>query len=124
MAEFHESHEHNSHFVRQSDLVDKKVRNLENEHVGKIEDLMIDAVDGRIAYAVLSFGGFLGMGHKLFAVPWQSLSIDTAKDEFVLNVEKDKLKNAPGFDKTDWPNMTEPRWRREIHNHYGQPGMH
>jgi sporulation protein YlmC with PRC-barrel domain len=124
MADFRDTNMENSHLLRQSDLVDKKVRNLENEHVGKIEDLMIDVADGRITYAVLSFGGFLGMGHKLFAVPWESLSIDRAKDEFILNVDKDKLKNAPGFDKTDWPNMSEPRWRREIHTHYGQPGVH
>jgi sporulation protein YlmC with PRC-barrel domain len=124
MADFRESQESHGTLVRQSQLVDRKVRNLENESVGKIEDLMIDANDGRIVYAVLSFGGFLGMGNKLFAVPWPSLTFDTVRDEFVLNVDKDKLKSAPGFDKTDWPNMSEPRWRNEIHRHYGHPGMH
>jgi sporulation protein YlmC with PRC-barrel domain len=124
MADFRESHEEHSSMIRQSQLVDRKVRNLENENVGKIEDLMIDANDGRVIYAVLSFGGFLGMGNKLFAVPWPSLSFDPVREEFVLNVDKDKLKSAPGFDKTDWPNMSEPKWRHEVNRHYGHPGMH
>jgi len=110
--------------IRGSAFMNKKVRNMENENVGKIEDLMIDAADGRIVYAVLSFGGFLGMGQKLFALPWASLSFDATKDEFILNVDKDRLKDAPGFDKTDWPNMSEPRWHNEIKSHYGHPGLH
>ena len=124
MADFRESHEEHNSMLRQSQLVDRKVRNLENENVGKVEDLMIDANDGRIVYAVLSFGGFLGMGSKLFAVPWPSLSFDPAREEFVLNVDKDKLKSAPGFDKTEWPNMSETKWRHEVNRHYGHPGVH
>jgi hypothetical protein len=101
-----------------SRLTDRKVRNLEGEDVGKIEHLMIDVENGRIAYAVLSFGGFLGMGSKLFAVPWESLSIDPDRDEFVLAVNKERLKNAPGFDEDNWPNMTESAWRDELHRYY------
>jgi hypothetical protein len=86
--------------------------------VGKIEHLMLEVETGRIAYAVLSFGGFLGMGNKLFAVPWESLSLDSENDEFVLAVNKERLKNAPGFDKDHWPNMTESAWRDELRNYY------
>jgi hypothetical protein len=100
------------------DLTGKKVRNLEGEDVGKIEHLMIDVAQGRIAYAVLSFGGFLGMGDKLFAVPWESLSLDPDQSEFVLAVNKERLKNAPGFDKGNWPNMTESQWRDEVTSYY------
>ena len=101
-----------------SQLTDKSVRNLEGEDVGKIENLMIDIIHGRIAYAVLSFGGFLGMGNKLFAVPWESLSLDPDDDSFVLSVDKEKLKNAPGFDRGKWPNLTDPIWRDQIHSYY------
>lgn len=101
-----------------SDLTGKKVRNLEGEDVGRIEKLMIDVNHGRIAYAVLSFGGFLGMGNKLFAVPWPSLSLAPEADEFVLNVDKERLKNAPGFDKENWPNLTDPAWRDEVESYY------
>ncbi len=80
---------------------------------------MLDVHGGRIAYAVLSYGGFLGMGEKLFAVPWNALTLDTANKRFVLNVEKDHLKDAPGFDKDKWPNMADQSWSNEIHTYYG-----
>jgi|GEM_PF-1133054 len=101
-------------------LKGSKVRNPQGDDLGKIEEFMIDLNTGRIAYGVLSFGGFLGMGDKLFAVPWMALARDEARNEFVLNVDKDRLKNAPGFDKNNWPNMAEPRWGEDIHAYYEQ----
>ena len=80
---------------------------------------MLDIRTGRISYAVLSFGGFLGMGEKLFAVPWSALTLDTVNKRFVLDVEKDRLENAPGFDKHQWPNMEDPDWAKGIHDYYG-----
>lgn len=72
-----------------------------------------------MAYAVLSFGGFLGVGDKLFAVPWHALELDPDNKCFVLDVEKDRLKNAPGFDKDHWPSMADERWATDLHAHYG-----
>ncbi|EXI73465.1 MAG: PRC-barrel domain protein [Candidatus Accumulibacter sp. SK-11] len=80
---------------------------------------MLDLSNGTVAYAVLSFGGFLGMGDKLFAVPWHALKLDTVNKRFVLNVEKERLRDAPGFDKGHWPNMADQSWAREIHSYYG-----
>jgi len=80
-----------------------KVINTAKEHLGKIEDLMIDLEHGRVAYAVLSFGGFLGLGNKLFAVPWEALTVRPHEHAFVLNVSKETLGKAEGFDKDDWP---------------------
>src|SRR6202451_1685462 len=91
-------------------VIGSKVFNQQNEDLGKIEDLVIDAEAGRIAYAVLSFGGFLGMGDKFFAVPWSALKLDTENHRFVLNVTKEALKDAPGFDKDHWPTMADPTW--------------
>ena len=96
------------------------VRNAAGEDLGKIEDFMIDLENGRVAYAVLSFGGFLGMGNKLFAVPWQAMTLDTADHKFVLNVDKELLKKAPGFDKDNWPDMTDRSWGAGIYQYYGQ----
>jgi sporulation protein YlmC with PRC-barrel domain len=96
-----------------------KVVNLQDEDLGKIEDLMIDLERGRIAYAVLSFGGFLGMGDKLFAIPWDALTVDTGNKRLVLNVDKELLKRAPGFDKNHWPDMTDPAWGAELYGYYG-----
>jgi hypothetical protein len=89
---------------------------------------MIDVNTGKIAYAVLSFGGgFVGWGNKLFAVPWQKLYLlkPDSKHEghldrkFVLNVPKEQLKNAPGFDKDNWPDPQDLGWLRDIYVFYG-----
>jgi PRC-barrel domain len=74
---------------------------------------------GTINYAVLSFGGFLGMGDRLFAVPWRALTLDTANKRFTLNASKEQLKNAPGFDKDHWPVMADSTWASGVHNFYG-----
>lgn len=102
-----------------STLAGDKVRNLSGEDLGKIEDIMLDVSAARVAYAVLSFGGFLGMGDKLFAIPWQALSLDTENKCFVLDVPKSQLENAPGFDKDNWPDMADRTWGSEIYAHYG-----
>jgi sporulation protein YlmC with PRC-barrel domain len=101
-------------------LAGDRVRNRNGEDLGKIEEIMIDLESGRVAYAVLSFGGFLGIGDKLFAVPWESLELNAAEHEFVLDVDKQTLENAPGFDKDNWPDMADTTWGQQVHSHYGQ----
>ena len=100
-------------------LIHDKVVNLNGEYVGKIEELMIDVTTGRVAYAVLSFGGFLGLGDKLFAIPWQALRLVTDEHRFVLDVDRSVLDHAPGFDKRNWPDMSDPMFHHAIHRHYG-----
>ena len=100
-------------------LMGNDVYNLKNEDLGDIKEIMLDMRTGRVSYAVLSFGGFLGMGEKLFAVPWSALTLDTQNKRFTLNVEKDRLESAPGFDHDSWPNMADPSWAKGIHDYYG-----
>jgi sporulation protein YlmC with PRC-barrel domain len=71
------------------------VRNANGEDLGRIEDLVIDVQTGRVNYAVLSFGGYLGVGGRLFAVPWEALERDAESDTFILDVEKAALADAP-----------------------------
>jgi hypothetical protein len=80
---------------------------------------MLDMRSGQVAYAVLSLGGFLGIGEKLFAVPWSALTLDTENKRFVLSVDKDRLEKAPGFDRNKWPNMADPSWEQGIQAYYG-----
>jgi hypothetical protein len=87
--------------------------------MGKVDEIMIDTPTGRVAYAVLSFGGFLGMSNKLFAIPWDKLSLDEENKRFILNVDKEKLENAPGFDKDNWPDMESTSWRSDLYSYYG-----
>ena len=98
-------------------LIGDKVINQKNEDIGKIEELMVNVGDGSIGYAVMSFGGVLGFGNKFFSVPWSTLTVDEDKKCFVINVDKEKLKNAPGFDKDHWPDMT-PEWSASINTYY------
>jgi len=100
-------------------LTGEKVVTEDGRDLGKITHIMLDVVQGTIAYAVLSFGGFLGLGDKLFAVPWHSLALDVENEWFVLNVDPDRLRNAPGFDKDHWPSMADPHWQSEVHAYYG-----
>lgn len=100
-------------------LVGNDVYNQEGEDLGDIKEIMLDMHNGKVGYAVLSFGGFLGMGEKFFAVPWDALTLDTNNKRFVLNVEKDRLKDAPGFDMDHWPNMADETWAKKIHSYYG-----
>src|SRR5262245_17673382 len=91
-------------------LTGDKVVDVQGENLGKISDIMLDVQRGQIAYAVLSSGGFLGMGDKLFAVPWNALTLDADRKCFVLAIDRDRLKAAPGFDKDAWPAMADPQW--------------
>ena len=97
-----------------------RVRNSASEDLGKIEEIMIDVPTGRVAYAVLSFGGFLGMGDKLFAIPWEALTLNERDHEFILDVDKKQLETAPGFDKDHWPDMADETWGTEVHAFYGR----
>lgn len=95
-----------------------KVVNLQGDDLGKIEDIMIDVPSGRVAYAVLSFGGILGIGGKFFAIPWRALTLDADRKCFVLDIDEERLKNAPGFDKDHWPSMADPTWASEVYTYY------
>lgn len=106
-------------FMSTSSLSGNDVYNLEDEDLGDVKDFMLDMRTGKVAYAVLSFGGFLSMGEKLFAVPWSALTLDTVNERFTLNVTKERLENAPGFDKDNWPNMADPVWADGIRTYYG-----
>ncbi|HEX2531568.1 MAG TPA: PRC-barrel domain-containing protein [Burkholderiaceae bacterium] len=106
------------HVMAADTLQGDKVVNMSGEDLGKIEDIMLDVPSGRIAYAVLSFGGIMGMGDKLFAIPWSALTMDTDRECFVLDIDKDRLKNAPGFDKDHWPSMADPTWASNVYNYY------
>jgi len=103
-----------------STLAGDSVKNSAGEDLGKVDEIMIDIPSGRVAYAVLSFGGFLRMGNKLFAVPWDALKVDQDRKCFVLEVDKTQLENAPGFDKDNWPDMADQTWGEQIYSYYGK----
>jgi hypothetical protein len=108
--------------IRGNMFIGADVENPQGQNLGDIKDIVIDRASGRIAYAVVSFGGFLGMGEKLFAVPWGAFSQPKAdKQTFVLDVDKDRLKNAPGFDAHNWPQMASREWVTSLYSYYNVP---
>lgn len=99
-------------------IIGSTVVNHKDEALGRIKELMLDLRTGKVAYAVLSFGGLFGMGEKLFAVPWHALTLDTKRQCVILSVKKEWLSDAPGFDPEHWPDMADARWANEIHSYY------
>ncbi|HWQ48868.1 MAG TPA: PRC-barrel domain-containing protein [Methanosarcina sp.] len=108
----------NPDFLSASTIKGDKVVNRAGEDLGKIEELMIDLEDGRVAYAALSFGGFLGLGSKLFAIPWQALEMKLHDHAILLDIPKDVLEKAEGFDKGHWP-VTTREWLSAMYSYYG-----
>lgn len=102
-----------------STLNGNEVCNKKDERLGTVQDIMLDMDSGRIRYAVMSSGGFLGMGDRLFAVPWGALKLDTHNKRFILDVDAERVKAAPGFDKDHWPDMADETWATDLHAYYG-----
>ena len=107
------------HLMGAETLIGNSVANKIGETLGDIKEIMLDMRTGRVSYAVLEFGGFLGLGSKLFAVPWSALTLDTIEKRFVLDANKELLENAPGFEKDNWPDMADAMWEKDIHDFYG-----
>lgn len=101
-----------------STLEGNDVMNRAGEKLGTVDEIMLDVPMGRIAYAVLSSGGFLGVGDRLFAIPWGALTLDTDNKCFILDVSKERLEQAPGFDKDHWPSLADQSWGANVHKYY------
>jgi sporulation protein YlmC with PRC-barrel domain len=99
-------------------LLDYTVRNPAGDELGELEDLMVNWREGRVAYAVLSLGGFLGMGDKWFAVPLSALTINPVEQTVVIDVDREMLQVAPGFDRDNWPDVANPDWDQEIRQYW------
>jgi hypothetical protein len=95
-------------------LLGGKVRNPVGEDLGKIEELMIDTLAGRVEYVVIAFGGVMGIGEKLFAVPWSALSQNEATHEFVVDIDRSRMVESPGFDPNHWPDMADPAFAAQV----------
>ena len=110
---------HSENVVKVSEVINTDVFDKQKQKIGKIQELILDKYTGAVRYAVLSFGGFLGMGDKLFALPWSTFHYETSAEGFVLNVDKDKIENAQGFDKDNWPDWSNEEWQSSIFEYYG-----
>ena len=106
--------------VKVSSIIGTNVVNPEGESLGSIKEVVIDPFIGRIAYVVVSFGGFLGMGEKLFAIPFSAFEYCETDNEYILDISKELLTEAPGFDAGCWPSMSDEKWNRDMYMYYGR----
>ncbi|WP_164102422.1 PRC-barrel domain-containing protein [Candidatus Laterigemmans baculatus] len=111
--------------MRVSQLMDLEVRDLANEELGDVEDIVLDLQTGEVRYVALSVGGVLGVGDKLFAVPFKAFRVQNIDDEWVLtlNASKQKFENAPGFSDEQWPNFADENWRTTNDRYYSEQGV-
>jgi len=97
------------------------VRNLAGDKLGSIEDVMIDKRSGRVAYAVMSFGGFLGIGDRRHPLPWSVLKYDTNLNGYVVNLDKQQLENAPAYGVDERIDLADEEYGRRVHDYYRVP---
>lgn len=105
---------------RSQNVIGMPVKNAEKDDLGSIEEIVVDIESGTIAYAVLSFNGFLGFVEKFFAIPWSEFTLVHAEDDsyFTLDTDRDRLSEMKGFNKKDWPDSADANWDREVDEHY------
>ena len=104
--------------VRTRDVIGKKINGANQETLGKVEELVLDKLTGQVRYAVVAYGGFMGIGSEFYAVPWDSFGYCTDQDVFNVNFNKDDLKTAPGFNKDSWPDFADILWSNSTHEFY------
>lgn len=101
-----------------SEVIGVHVKNAAKENLGVIHEIVLDKISGQTVYLVLETPGFLGLNGKLFAIPWHAIHYDLNEECFMLNVDKQKLKSALGFDRENWPNIADPSWSQSIEQYY------
>jgi sporulation protein YlmC with PRC-barrel domain len=104
--------------VKATSMLGTNVVNPRGEVLGEIKEIVIDPQEGKVAYAVVASGGFLGIGEKLFAIPFSAFNYNVLNSQYVLDIDKERLKAAPGFDSNHWPTMSDETWNRDMYRYY------
>lgn len=107
--------------VKASSIIGTSVVNPEGQSLGDIKEVVIDPHTGKVAYSVVAFGGFLSMGEKLFAIPFSAFKYNFDSNEYILDVSKERLAAAPGFDVNHWPMLSDENWNRAVYKYYERP---
>jgi hypothetical protein len=108
-----------SRLISSEKVTGTSVENTKGDKLGHIEEIMIDKISGQVGYAVLNYGSFLGMGGKLFALPWDILKYDTGRNAYIVGIPEERLKGGPSFDSGTEPNWGDPKYAKEVHDYYG-----
>jgi sporulation protein YlmC with PRC-barrel domain len=108
----------NHQLISSEDVEGTNVYDMKGTKIGEVDHLMIDKVSGRVGYAVMSFGGFMGLGHSHYPVPWGALKYDTSLGGFRTSISEKQLKDAPQFSDDSWGDRD---WEARTHKHYAAP---
>jgi sporulation protein YlmC with PRC-barrel domain len=100
-------------------LSKNRVTNMNGEDLGRIEDIMVDLETGRIAFVVLSTGGFIGREARLYAIPWEALTLSLHDKKYILNITRETLANAPSFSRSNLPDSSNLAWLGDVYHYYG-----
>jgi sporulation protein YlmC with PRC-barrel domain len=119
MASLDETTNPSGHLIAANQVQGTTVYDLSGEKLGSLEDVMIDKRSGRIAYAVLSFGGFLGIGDHYHPLPWEKLSYDTDKGGYIVDIDRETLEGAPSYTDEATANWNDEAWSRNVYTYYG-----
>lgn len=107
--------------INSDDVEGTRVYNPQGEYLGEIDDLVIDKFSGQVVYALMSFGGLLGIGEKTYPLPWGVLKYDTAKEGYVVSLDKQTLENAPSYDEDERIDMADEAWNKRVYGYYNVP---
>lgn len=113
-----------SHVVRTCDVIGKKIIGTNEETLGSVNEIVLDKINGQVRYAVLSYGGFMGVWSEFYAIPWTALNYCIEDDSFKVSFGKEDLKVAPGFNKDNWPDFADAIWSKstsDFYNHFIHP---
>jgi hypothetical protein len=113
----------NSAYIQASRVTGTPVYNPAGETLGQVEDIVLSKVEGQAVYAVLSFGGFLGIGHDHYPLPWSILHYDTGRGGYVVNLNRDQIERAPRHAAGETPEWGDPAWHTRVSDHYSRPVM-
>jgi PRC-barrel domain len=113
-----ETLDENASVISASKVTGTSVYNIEGERLGEIHDVMLDKRSGKIAYAIMSFGGFLGIGEQYHPLPWATLKYDTRQGGYVVGLTKEQLQGAPTFAATESPAWGDRAYETRIHDYY------
>jgi len=100
-------------------IIGDKVENADGDDLGSINNLMINVHTGAIEYVVLEYGSFLGLGGKLFAIPFSEFRLASDRHVFILDRDEEYLKNSPGFEKNHWPDTNDHTYFGDVDNYWG-----
>lgn len=119
MASLDDTNNTSGHLIAAKQVQGTTVFNMALEKLGAVEDVMIDKATGRIAYAVLSFGGFLGIGDRYYPLPWEKLNYSTEMGGYVVDVDREVLEGAPSYTDEATAGWNDEAWRRGVYTYYG-----